>query len=170
VHRTVRCASRAPDQRSTARSAGDTWLIQQSRGRTGLFDVPRRPVAAAVGFARKGRKPRTVHCLVRPQTEGNHCLLNGASTAPSCLGAVKGTPRRMEKYTKHPLNILRRRDFAYTHLVDRDRDSSTSLSCNSAMLFRVLVLVLCACCCCNSRSCLCCYFPPYSCINLRSFM
>jgi hypothetical protein len=36
--------------------------------------------------------------------------------APSCLGAIKGTHRRMEQYTKHLLNILRRRDFAFTHL------------------------------------------------------
>jgi hypothetical protein len=27
------------------------------------------------------------------------------STAPSCLGAIKGTPRRMEEYTKHSLSI-----------------------------------------------------------------
>jgi hypothetical protein len=59
--------------------------------------------------------------------------------------------------TKHPLNILRRQDFAYTHPVHCDWDSSNSLSCNSA------VLLSCA------RSCLvrvgaatlalvCCYF------------
>jgi hypothetical protein len=73
-------------------------------------------------------------CPVRPQTEGNYSLLNGAPTAPSCLGAIKGTPRRMEQYTKHVLNILRCRDFAFTHLVHCDRDSSTLMSCNSAML------------------------------------
>jgi hypothetical protein len=48
----------------------------------------------------------------------------------------------MEQYIKHPLNILRRRDFAYTHLVHRVRDLSTFLSCNSAVLFRVLVSYL----------------------------
>jgi hypothetical protein len=54
--------------------------------------------------------------------------------ALSCLGAIKGTPRRIEQDTKYPLNILRRRDFAFTHLVHYDRDSTTFLSCNSAML------------------------------------
>jgi hypothetical protein len=38
---------------------------------------------------------------VRPWTECNQGLPNGTQTAPSCLGAIKGTPRRMEQYTKH---------------------------------------------------------------------
>jgi hypothetical protein len=101
-------------------------------------------VAATVGFAIKGRKSCTVHCPVRPRTEGNYGLPNGAPTAPSCLRAIKGTTRRMEQYTKHLLNILRRRDFAFTHLIHCDRDSSTFLSCNSD------VLLSCA------RSCLVC--------------
>ena len=83
-------------------------------------------------------------CPVRPWTEGNYGLPNGAPMTLSCLGAIKGTPMRMEQYTKHPLNILRRRDFAYTHPVHCDRDSSTSLSCKPT------VLLSCA------RSCLVC--------------
>jgi hypothetical protein len=97
------------------------------------------------------------NCPVHPQIEGNQGLSNGGPTAPRSLGAIKGTPRRMELHTKHPLNILQCRDFTNTHLVHCDRDSSTSLSCNSAVLFYVLVLVLCVCCCCNSCSCLCFY-------------
>jgi hypothetical protein len=99
-------------------------------------------------------------CPVRPQTEGNYGLPNRAPTAPSCLGAIKGTPRCMEQYTKHLLNILRRRDFAFTHPVHCDRDSSTFLSCNS------VVLLSCA------RSCLVCVllFPPYSCAHSRYFV
>jgi hypothetical protein len=54
-------------------------------------------------------------CLVRQPTEGKNCLPNGDPTAPSCLGAIKGTPGRMEQYTKPPLNILRRLDSANTH-------------------------------------------------------
>jgi hypothetical protein len=77
-----------------------------------------------VGFARKGRRSGTRQGLfmsggapnrpVRHPTEGKNCLPNGTPTAPSCLGAIKGTPRRMEHYTKHPLNILRRLDSATT--------------------------------------------------------
>jgi hypothetical protein len=95
-------------------------------------------MAAMVGFARKGRRSHTVHCPVRPRTEGNYCLPNEAPTVPSCLGAIKGTPRCMEQYTKHLLNILKCRDLAFTHLIHCDRDSSTFLSCNS------VVLLLCA--------------------------
>jgi hypothetical protein len=56
-------------------------------------------------------------CLVCPRTEGKNCLPNGALTAPSCLGAIKGTPRRMEQYTNPPLNILRHLYSASTHLI-----------------------------------------------------
>jgi hypothetical protein len=61
----------------------------------------------------------TVWCAldspVRPRTEGKNCLPNGAPTTLSCLGAIKGSPRRMEQHTKPPLNILRCLDFASTH-------------------------------------------------------
>jgi hypothetical protein len=54
-------------------------------------------------------------CPVRQQIEGKNCLPNGDPTAPSCLGAIKGTPRHMEHNAKPPLNILRRLDSASTH-------------------------------------------------------
>jgi hypothetical protein len=61
----------------------------------------------------------TVRCApdspMRPWTEGKNCLPNGAPTAPSCLGAIKGSPRCMEQHTKPPLNILRRLDSTSTH-------------------------------------------------------
>jgi hypothetical protein len=127
---------------------------------TGQFDAPqKRKPANHRTLSCPGRVLFTVWCApdspVHPRTEGNNGLPNGAPTAPSCLRAIKGTPRHMEQYTKPLLNILRRRDFAYTHLVHCDSDSSTSLSYNSAVLFRVLVLALCTCCCCNSRPCVC---------------
>jgi hypothetical protein len=80
---------------------------------------------ATVGFARKGRRSGTGQallmsggapdCPVRHPTEGKNCLPNGTPTAPSCLGAIKGTLRRMEHNTKHSLIILRRLDFATMH-------------------------------------------------------
>jgi hypothetical protein len=85
--------------------SGDMWLSQRSEGRIGLSGVPREPIAAMVSFARKGRESRTVHCPVRPRIEGSHALPNGTQTTPSCLGAIKGTPRRMEHHTKQSLNI-----------------------------------------------------------------
>jgi hypothetical protein len=79
---------------------------------------------------RKGNQPirgffvvycaHIVHCSVHRRTEGKNCLPNGVPMAPSCLGAIKGTPRRMEHYNKHSLNILRRLNSANTHLDHRD--------------------------------------------------
>jgi hypothetical protein len=54
---------------------------------------------------------------VRQATEGKNCLLEMLSTAPSCLGAIKGTPRRMEEYTKHSLSIPKHQDFDSAHLI-----------------------------------------------------
>jgi hypothetical protein len=38
--------------------------------------------------------------------------------APSCLGAIKGTPRHMEEKTKHPLSIVDHSHFILAHLFD----------------------------------------------------
>jgi hypothetical protein len=59
--------------------------------------------APTVDYAPEGKKsaPDTVRCApdcpVRQATEGKICLPGLLSTAPSCLGAIKGTPRRMEE-------------------------------------------------------------------------
>jgi hypothetical protein len=52
---------------------------------------------------------------VRQSTEGKISLPRLLSTAPSCLGAIKGTPRRMEEYTKHSYNILKHQDIDLAH-------------------------------------------------------
>jgi hypothetical protein len=62
---------------------------------------------------------------VHHPTEGKNCLPIGSPAAPSCLGAIKGTPRRMEQNTKHYLIILRRLDSAATHSDRCVRDLST---------------------------------------------
>jgi hypothetical protein len=100
VHRTVRCA---PDSVRCA-----IW-----------------PRGAMVGCARFGRKSRTGHeqwlsggaldYPVHHSTEGRNCLPRLYPTAPSYLGAIKGTPRRMEEYTKHSLSILKHPDSAPAH-------------------------------------------------------
>ena len=136
-------------------------MCHECRGCNGRLLQKRKEI----GNRARSLSDGALDCPVRSLTESNYGLLNGAPTAPSCLGAIKWTPRRMEQYTKHLLNILRCRDFAFTHLVHSDRDSSTFLSCNSA------VLLSCA------RSCLVCMlvlqlsllcvllFPPYSCTH-----
>ena len=61
-------------------------------------------------FKEGNRAPDSVRCApdcpVRPTTEGKDGLLDLFSTAPSCLGAIKGTPRRMEEETKIPTTFL----------------------------------------------------------------
>jgi hypothetical protein len=102
AHRTVRCA---PDS---------VWCANRSRGPT-------------VGCTRKGRRSRTGQlqglsggapgCPVHHPTEGNFGLPSWPPTAPSCLGAIKETPRRMEESPKHSLSILRLQDSKFTHLI-----------------------------------------------------
>jgi hypothetical protein len=92
---------------------------------TGQYPVRQR----LQGFQRsaspnkEGNPHRTVFggaldCPVRQATEGKNCLLGLLSTAPSCLGAIKGTPRRMEEQTKHSLSTLDHSHSILTHLFD----------------------------------------------------
>jgi hypothetical protein len=115
---------RSRDQRATR------GLHQRSPGCTGLFGVPPNcPVCHGGRWlqwsASREKEGNRALITVRwctelsgaPRTESNNGLPNGAPTTPCCLGAIKGTPRRMEQYTKPPLNILRRLDSTNTHLV-----------------------------------------------------
>jgi hypothetical protein len=72
---------------------------------------------------KEGNPHRTVSggapdCPVRQATEGKNCLPGLLSTAPSCLGAIKGTPRRMEEDTKHSLSTLYHSHSILVHLFD----------------------------------------------------
>ena len=74
-----------------------------------------------------GKKSGTGQCPVRQSTEGKISLPRLLSTAPSCLGAIKGTPRRMEEYTKHPLSIVDHSHSILAHLFDILSDLSSVL-------------------------------------------
>jgi hypothetical protein len=63
---------------------------------------------------------------VRQSTEGKNCLPGMLSTAPSCLGAIKGTPMRMED-TKYTLSILDHSHFVFAHSFDLLSDLSSVL-------------------------------------------
>jgi hypothetical protein len=54
-------------------------------------------------------------CPVRHSIEGKIDLPSWSPMAPSCLGAIKGTPRHIEEYTKHSLSILKHPDSAPVH-------------------------------------------------------
>jgi hypothetical protein len=130
-------SQRRSRQRLVAQSAGDAWpepMVSWShrivRCAPDSVRCTNKTEGATVSFSRKGRRSDTGQalfmsgdasdCLVRHPTEGKNCLPNGTPTAPICLGTIKGTPRHMEHYTKHSLNILRRLDSANTHLDHRD--------------------------------------------------
>jgi hypothetical protein len=63
-------------------------------------------------------------CPVRHSTEGKDGLPSLHPTAPSCLGAIKGTPRRMEESPKHSLSILRLPHSASAQLINCVSDLS----------------------------------------------
>jgi hypothetical protein len=107
-----------PGQRSAEDSAHDAWPSQRSQGGTGLsgvhWTVSGAPTALNLQWSASPNKKRDPHrtvsggapdCPVRQATEGKNCLPGMHPTAPSCLGAIKRTPRRMEEYTKHSLSI-----------------------------------------------------------------
>jgi hypothetical protein len=114
VHRTVRWAN-------VGRANGWPRDLHETRGRAnGRKGAPDCPVCTGHvrcangsqiynGRLRRLRKEighRTVRCApdcpVHPTTEGKIGLPDLLSTAPSCLGAIKGTPRRMEEIYKQP--------------------------------------------------------------------
>jgi hypothetical protein len=83
---------------------------------------------------------------VHPRIEGNQRLPNGTPMAPRPLGAIKGTPRRMEQYTKHSKSTLQLWNFA-----------TTPSKCLREIwaLFSVITLSLC-CWLCSLHLCVCC--------------
>jgi hypothetical protein len=90
---------------------------------------------------------------VRHPIEGKDCLLSLLSTAPSCLGAIKGTPRRMKETPKHILNILRLSHFTLAHSIDILSDLSS-----------VLVVKLCDIHLSSSLGCVCAYCCGFVCV------
>jgi hypothetical protein len=115
---------------NSPREAPDSPVLQPCNGylprrqaptvtwRTGRSDAPQKRKPGNQGimcrvlcsyYSLSGAPPDS---LVHRRIEGKNYLPNGVPTAPSCLGSIKGTPRRMEQHTKPPLNILRCLDSA----------------------------------------------------------
>jgi hypothetical protein len=85
-------------------------------------------------------------------------LLRLSSTAPSCLGAIKGTPRRMEETHKHSLSILRHLDSVPAHSFSCVRDLSSIRVEDSLCCHLSSSLLLCVWVCCDL--CLVCVAHP----------
>jgi hypothetical protein len=160
IHRIVRwctgLSDGAPDcpvsqrpsaQRSATKSASDAWPAptvgrghRTVRCASDSVRCANCHKSATVGCARLGRESRTGHeqwlsggaplCSVRHPTEGKISLPRMPPTVPSCLGAIKGTPRRMEDLAKHILCILSPPHSVSAHLIDLVSDLSSVLVVN----------------------------------------
>jgi hypothetical protein len=134
-------SQRSPAQWSATQSAGDAWPAPTvGRGHRTVRCAPDCPVCTGLSGAPTGsalqrssplekeRDPhRTVYsdCPVHHPTEGNFGLPCWPPTAPSCLGAIKRTPRRMEETLKHLIYILRLLDSNFAHSILQDSDLSS---------------------------------------------
>jgi hypothetical protein len=142
-HRTVRWCTGLSGEPTVGRANGRPRNPRATRGRangqkgapdcpvcTGLSGVHQTvsgaPTALNLQRSASPKKERNPHrtvsggapdCPVRQATEGKNCLPGMLSTAPSCLGAIKGSPRRMEEYTKHSLSIPKHQDSNSAHLI-----------------------------------------------------
>jgi hypothetical protein len=136
-------SQRPPAQRSAAKSAGDAWPAPTVGRRHRTVRCAPDSVrcangynSATIGCAILGRRSAPDHeqclsggapdCPVRHPTEGKNCLPRLLPTAPSCFGAIKGTPRRMEESPKHSLIISKHQDSILAHLILCDSDLSSS--------------------------------------------
>ena len=139
IHRTVRCAPDCPvSQRSAGptvgRAIGARHVAEPTVGRKHRTvrcapDCPVRQICSgrqrsAALVKERNRAPDSVRCApdcpVRPTTEGKDSLLDLFSTAPSCPGAIKGTPRRVEENTKHSYNLSKHQDIDLAHSIHCD--------------------------------------------------
>jgi hypothetical protein len=145
VHRTV---SGAPTGLELQRS--DMPILEGDRAPNCLQDLP-------------GGAP---DCPMRHSTEGKDGLPSWSPTAPSCLRAIKGAPRRMEESPKHSLCILRLPHSASVHLIDCVSDLSFVRVVNSLCYVSSSSLGLCACVCCGFVSCVYCFSQPYFVLSL----
>jgi hypothetical protein len=140
-------SQRSPAQRSTAQSARDAWpqptVGWEHRTVRCAPDSVRCANgynSATVGCAMLGRRSApdieqwmsggASDCPVRHPTKGKNCLPRMPPTAPSCLGAIKETPRRMEESPKHTLSILSLPHSISAHLIDFLSDLSSVLVVN----------------------------------------
>jgi hypothetical protein len=132
-----------PAQQSAAQSARDEWPQPTVGWRHRTVRCVRCVNGyncATVGCAILGRRSAPDNeqwmsggapdCPVRYPTEGKNCLPRMPPTAPSCLGAIKGTPRRMEESPKHTLSILSLPHSVSVHLIDFLSDLSSVLVVN----------------------------------------
>jgi hypothetical protein len=170
IHRTVRwCTGLSGEPMAASATVGRRIRgrrVARFNGRQGHQTVRCAPDSvrcangynsATVGCAILGRRSAPDHeqwmsggapdCPVSHPTEGKNCLPGMPPTTPSCLGAIKGTPRRMEETPKHTLSILNLPHSVSVHLIDFLSDLSSVLVVNLLRFIRSQVLAVCVYCC-----------------------
>jgi hypothetical protein len=147
IHRTVRWCTGLSGEPMVGRANGRPRNPRVTRGRAnGLMGAPdsvrcaNGSKSSTVGCANLGRRSApdseqgmsggALDCPVRHPTEGKNCLPRMPPTAPSCLGAIKGTPRSMEETLKHTLSILNHSHFVFMHSIDFLSDLTSVLVVN----------------------------------------
>jgi hypothetical protein len=147
IHRTVRWCTGLSGEPTVGRANGRSRNPRVTRGRAnGLMGAPdsvrcaNSSKCSTVGCTKLGRRsaPDSEHgmsggapdCSVHHPTEGKYCLPRMPPTAPSCLGAIKGTPRRMEELPKHTLSILNHSHSVFAHSIVFLSDLSSVLVVN----------------------------------------
>jgi transposase InsO family protein len=148
IHQTVRwCTGLSGEPTVTSATVGHQIRgrrVARSNGRQEAPDYPvcteQCPVRQRLQFCNGrlchlGRRSAPDHeqclsggapdCPVHHPIEGKNCLPRLPPTAPSCLGAIKGTPRHMEEISKHSLIISKHQDSILAHLILCDSDLSS---------------------------------------------
>jgi hypothetical protein len=173
---------RSPAQRSAAQSAGDAWPAPTVDRRHRTVRCAPDSVrcancheSATVVCARIGKisAPDRLQwlsggapdCPVRHPTKGKDGLPCWPPMAPTYLGAIKGTPRRMEEWPKHSRNILRLLNSNFAHLILWDSDLSSIWVVNSVRCVLSSSCDLCAWLCCD-LSLVCVALPSLTSIHL----
>jgi hypothetical protein len=158
-------------QRSAAQSAGDAWPAPTvGRGHRTVSGAPTATnlQRSSVPEYEGDRAPdMNSDCPVHHPTEGKDSLPYWPPMAPSCLGAIKGTPKRMEESPKHSLSILRLPHSVSAHLIACVSDLSPVLVVNSSCFILSSSLGLCAFVCCEF---VCVVPQPYSCVFIVIFV
>jgi hypothetical protein len=190
IRRTVRWCTGLSGEPTVANATVDRAIrgrrVARANGRQGAPHCPvctrqcpvRQLTQRCNGHLRQNRKeirtgPSTMTvrwCTglsVHHPIEGNFGLPCWPPTAPSCLGAIKGTPRRMEETPKHSLSILSLPHSVSAHLIDCVSDLSSVLVVNSLCFILSSSLGLCACECCGF---VCVASQPYSCAFIVIFV
>jgi hypothetical protein len=161
IHRTVRWCTGLSGE-PTVGSAIRGRRVTRANGRQGAPNCVRCaiwPEDATVVYAGIGKRSTpyrlqwlsggALDCPVRHPTEGKDSLPCWPPTSLSCLGAIKGTPRRMEEKPKLARNILRLQDSNFTHLILWDSDLSSIWVVNSVGCVLSSSCDLCAWLCCD---------------------